>query len=85
MPRRKKTAPPLGRPREATPPTALAALLVKARRGRDVDTLAQAVGVTRAAWYHWENGQRKPPLERLPSIALALGISQAKLIAAALA
>lgn len=42
--------------------------------------VAQDVGVSDSTISMWENGQRKPPLTKIESLAKALKVSKAKIL-----
>lgn len=48
--------------------------------GWSVEQCAEEMGVSAATWYHWENGQRSPDIERLDDLAACLGVNSADLV-----
>ena len=54
--------------------------VLRENTGMDVYEIAEAYGFARTSFYDWENGRRTPPLEKLPRIAAALGVSVRNLL-----
>ena len=49
-------------------------------RGLTLAELGAKIGVTYNAVHLYENGQRRPPVKKLPALAEALGVSVADLV-----
>ena len=50
------------------------------KTGMSADEFAATHGFARTTFYNWESGIKSPPLNKLPEIAKAFGISIAKLL-----
>jgi transcriptional regulator with XRE-family HTH domain len=50
------------------------------KTGMSADAFAEKHGFARATFYNWESGRKVPPLDKLPEIAKAFGMSIAKLL-----
>jgi XRE family transcriptional regulator, regulator of sulfur utilization len=53
--------------------------LLRIRKGLTQEHVAEQLGLTEAAYRHWENGRTDPHLGEAPRLALALGISVVEL------
>lgn len=47
--------------------------------GKSAEDCAKHVGVSKLAWYRWENGEVEPSAQYYPKIAEALGITTLEL------
>ena len=48
--------------------------------GWSAEECAQWIEVSAATWYHWENGNRSPDIDKLDDLAECLGVTVADLV-----